>query len=95
MLSKRNYLVREIVPIPSDTPTIETVSEHLGREYWKIFLPYGCPQKIDLLWLVKPKNTSRDYRGPKADLNKIHGSFIGVQSSHFPYKNTGVGFCLT
>ena len=33
-LPKKNYLVREIVPIPSDTPTIETVSEHLDSEYW-------------------------------------------------------------
>ena len=31
---KNYYLVREIVPIPSDIPTIETVSEHLESEYW-------------------------------------------------------------
>ena len=31
---KKYYLVREIVPIPSDTPTIETVSEYLDRECW-------------------------------------------------------------
>ena len=34
---KRNYLDREIVPIPSDTPTIETISEYLDSEYWSIF----------------------------------------------------------
>ena len=28
------YLDREIVPIPSDPPTIETVSEYLDSEYW-------------------------------------------------------------
>ena len=28
-LQKKNYLDREFVPIPSDTPTIETVSEYL------------------------------------------------------------------
>ena len=27
------YLDREIIPIPSDTPTIETVSEYLDIEY--------------------------------------------------------------
>ena len=27
-LPNKNYLVRDIVPIPSDTPTIETVSEY-------------------------------------------------------------------
>ena len=32
--SKKNYLDREIVPIPSDPPTIETVSEYLDSEYW-------------------------------------------------------------
>ena len=32
--SKKYYLDREIVPIPSDTPTIETVSEYLDSEYW-------------------------------------------------------------
>ena len=31
---KKNYLDWEIVPIPSDTPTIETVSEYLDSEYW-------------------------------------------------------------
>ena len=31
---KKKYLDREIVPIPSDTPTIETVSEHLDSAYW-------------------------------------------------------------
>ena len=31
---KKYYLDREIVPIPSDTPTIETVSEYLDSEYW-------------------------------------------------------------
>ena len=31
---KKYYLVREFVPIPSDTPTIETVSEYLDRECW-------------------------------------------------------------
>ena len=31
---KKNYLDREIVPIPSDTPTVETVSEHLDSECW-------------------------------------------------------------
>ena len=30
---QKNYLVREIVPIPSDTPTFETVSEYLDSEY--------------------------------------------------------------
>ena len=35
---KKNYLVREIVPIPSDIPTIKTVSEYLDSEYWLIFL---------------------------------------------------------
>ena len=33
-LPKKYYLVREIVPIPSDTPTTETVSEYLDSEYW-------------------------------------------------------------
>ena len=28
---KKNYLDREIVPMPSDTPTIETVSEYLDK----------------------------------------------------------------
>ena len=36
---QKNYLVREIVPIPSDTPTIETVREYLDSEYWWIFYP--------------------------------------------------------
>ena len=31
---KKYYLDREIVPIPSDPPTIETVSEYLDSEYW-------------------------------------------------------------
>ena len=31
---KKSDLDREIVPISSDTPTIETVSEHLDSEYW-------------------------------------------------------------
>ena len=31
---KKYYLDREIVPIPSDTPTIETVSEYLDSECW-------------------------------------------------------------
>ena len=32
---KKYHLDREIVPIiPSDTPTIATVSEHLDSEYW-------------------------------------------------------------
>ena len=31
---KKYYLDREIVPIPSDTPTIETVSKYLDSEYW-------------------------------------------------------------
>ena len=31
---KKNYVDRETVPIPSYTPTIETVSEYLDREYW-------------------------------------------------------------
>ena len=31
---KKYYQDREIVPIPSDTPTIETVSEYLDSEYW-------------------------------------------------------------
>ena len=31
---KKNYLDREIVPVPSDTPTIETISEYLDSEYW-------------------------------------------------------------
>ena len=31
---KKYYLDREIVPIPSDTPTIETVSEYLDKECW-------------------------------------------------------------
>ena len=39
MLSKKNYLDREIVPIPSDNPTIETVSEYLESEYWYFFTP--------------------------------------------------------
>ena len=30
---QKNYLVREIVPILSDTPTFETVSEYLDSEY--------------------------------------------------------------
>ena len=30
---KKNYLDREIIPIPSDIPTIETVSEYLDSEY--------------------------------------------------------------
>ena len=33
-IQKKYYLDREIVPIPSDPPTIETVSEHLDSEYW-------------------------------------------------------------
>ena len=33
-LKKKYYLDREIVPIPSDPPTIETVSEYLDSEYW-------------------------------------------------------------
>ena len=33
-LKKKYYLVREFVPIPSDTPTIETVSEYLDSECW-------------------------------------------------------------
>ena len=36
---KKKYLDREIVPIPSDTPTIKTVSEYLDSEYWSIFYP--------------------------------------------------------
>ena len=31
---KKNYVDRETVPISSDPPTIETVSEHLDRECW-------------------------------------------------------------
>ena len=31
---KKNYVDRETVPIPSDPPTIETISEYLDREYW-------------------------------------------------------------
>ena len=31
---KKNTLGREIVTIPSDTTTIETVSEYLESEYW-------------------------------------------------------------
>ena len=31
---KKYYLDRETVPIPSDPPTIETVSEYLDSEYW-------------------------------------------------------------
>ena len=34
MPSKKNYQDREIVPIPSDPPTIDTVSEYLDSEYW-------------------------------------------------------------
>ena len=30
---QKNYLFREIVPIPFDTPTFETVSEYLDSEY--------------------------------------------------------------
>ena len=30
----KKYLDRETVPIPSDTPTIEPVSEYLDSEYW-------------------------------------------------------------
>ena len=30
---EKNYRVKEIVPIPSDTPTIETVSEYLDSEH--------------------------------------------------------------
>ena len=33
-LPKEYYLDREIVPIPSDTPTIETVSSFLDSDYW-------------------------------------------------------------
>ena len=36
---RKYYLDREIVPISSDTPTIEAVREHLDSEYWYIFLP--------------------------------------------------------
>ena len=35
---KKNYVDREIVPIPSYPPTIEAVSEYLDREYWYIFI---------------------------------------------------------
>ena len=31
---KKNYVDSETVPIPSDPPTIETVSEYLDSEYW-------------------------------------------------------------
>jgi len=31
---EKYYLDREIVAIPSDPPTIETVSEYLDSEYW-------------------------------------------------------------
>ena len=34
MPSKKNYVDRETVPIPSYPPTIETVSKYLDREYW-------------------------------------------------------------
>ena len=34
MPSKKNYVDRETVPIPSYPPTIEAVSEYLDREYW-------------------------------------------------------------
>ena len=34
---KKKYLVREIVPFPSDTHTIETVSEYLDSDNWLIF----------------------------------------------------------
>ena len=33
-IQKKYYLDREIVPISSDPPTIETISEHLDIEYW-------------------------------------------------------------
>ena len=36
---RKYYLDRDIVPISSDTPTIEAVREHLDSEYWYIFLP--------------------------------------------------------
>ena len=31
---KKNYVDRGTVPIPSDSPTIETVSEYLDMENW-------------------------------------------------------------
>ena len=31
---KKDYLDGEIVPITSDTPTIETINEYLDSEYW-------------------------------------------------------------
>ena len=36
---QKNYLVREIVPIPSDIPSIQTISEYLDSEYWLNFYP--------------------------------------------------------
>ena len=42
---KNYYLDRDIVPISSDTPTIETVSEHLDSEYWNI-LPTNVIGKL-------------------------------------------------
>ena len=39
VFKKKCYLDMEIVPISSDTPPIETVSEYLDNEYWLIFLP--------------------------------------------------------
>ena len=31
---KNNYLDSKIFPIPSETPTINKVNEHLHSEYW-------------------------------------------------------------
>ena len=42
-IQKKYYLEKVIVPISSDTLTIETVCEHLDSEYWLIFLPPYLP----------------------------------------------------
>ena len=33
-MPSKKYIDREIVPIPSDIRTIQTVSEYLDSEYW-------------------------------------------------------------
>ena len=35
----REAFQKEIVPIPSETHTIDTISKYSDSEYWLIFLP--------------------------------------------------------
>ena len=85
----KNYPEREIVPLHSDTPTIETVSQHLDSEYWKIFLPpyllmwKGNSDKNFLATFLLNKQSQLHYQPhfssidhPTLNFNRIITSFI-------------------